>query len=195
MKGLTKAQKHHDNTKKLPIPPENCNGLLYTVNKGDSLFIISRKQKVTLKSIIKANPQIEDPDKIYEGQILCIPKFGVKVNSKFQEVVLDPTPEATLARGIAFIRKDTNDILIAASNLPNPGVLFPNADTYSAYLLDEATGNYEKVHLNFKNDLWIGQAFNKPLRQYDSIVVAPNISSGSLLPGEPIVLEGQIKKC
>lgn len=193
MRGLTKAQKHHDSIQ-LPVPPENCNGLLYIVSKGDSLFIISRKHKVTLKSIIESNQQIEDPDLIYEGQIIYIPKNSVKVNSKFQEVVLEPTPEATLARGIAFIRKESNDIIIVASNLPTPGAIFPNANIYSAYLLDEATGNYEKINLKLRNDIWIGQAYNKPLRQYDSIVVAPNIASGSLLPGEPIVLEGVIKK-
>lgn len=194
MKGLTKAQKNHVD-KPLPIPAQGCNGFFYEVNKGDSLFIISRKQKVTLKNIIKANPQLEDPDLIYEGQIICIPKRDVKVNSKFQEVLLQPTPEATLARGIVFLRKDTNDILIAASNLPNPGVLFPNADTYSAYLLDEATGAYEKIALKIKQDLWIGQEFSMPLRQFDSIVIAPNITSGSLLPREPIILEGRFIKC
>ena len=47
--------------------------LLYTVQKGDSLWSIAKQYGVSLESLIKANPQIKDPNKIYPGQQIRVP--------------------------------------------------------------------------------------------------------------------------
>jgi spore coat assembly protein SafA len=39
----------------------------YTVKKGDTLWGIAKKYGVTLQSLIKANPQIKNPNLIYAG--------------------------------------------------------------------------------------------------------------------------------
>ena len=39
----------------------------YTVVKGDSLWKISVKYEIGLSEIISANPQIKNPDLIYQG--------------------------------------------------------------------------------------------------------------------------------
>ena len=45
----------------------------YTVAKGDSLWMIAKKFGLSLEALIKANPQIKDPNKIYEGDKVRIP--------------------------------------------------------------------------------------------------------------------------
>ncbi|MGI6711165.1 MAG: LysM peptidoglycan-binding domain-containing protein [Bacillota bacterium] len=56
----------------VPRPPQ-CDGQFYTVKAGDTLFIISRKFGVTVKDILAVNPQIENQDIIFIGQVICIP--------------------------------------------------------------------------------------------------------------------------
>ena len=44
----------------------------YTVVKGDTLSAIARKYSTTVNAIVKLNPSIKDPNKIYVGQVLVI---------------------------------------------------------------------------------------------------------------------------
>ncbi|TVY60713.1 Intracellular hyphae protein [Lachnellula suecica] len=48
----------------------------YTVVQGDTLFIISDYFRITLDSLIAANPQITDPDLIEVGDMINIPICG-----------------------------------------------------------------------------------------------------------------------
>jgi len=57
----------------IPSPPESCEGQLYTVRAGDTLFLIARRFGVTLQQIRAANPQIVNPNIIFIGQVICIP--------------------------------------------------------------------------------------------------------------------------
>lgn len=45
----------------------------YTVVKGDTLTAIAKKYGVTVAELVKANPQIKDPNLIYPGQVINIP--------------------------------------------------------------------------------------------------------------------------
>lgn len=61
------------------LPPSNndcnipvCNGILYTIEKGDTLYMIAKKFKISLNAIIEANPGI-DPYNLRIGMQLCIP--------------------------------------------------------------------------------------------------------------------------
>lgn len=52
-----------------------CNGIVYTIRSGDTLYAISGKFKVPLALILRANPHVD----IYNLQIgskLCIPIYG-----------------------------------------------------------------------------------------------------------------------
>lgn len=60
----------------IPSPPTQCNGQLYTVKAGDSLFLIGRRFGVTVAQLRAANPQITNPDVIFIGQVICIPTGG-----------------------------------------------------------------------------------------------------------------------
>lgn len=57
----------------IPPPPQNCAVQFYTVKAGDTLFNISNRFGVTVAQILAANPQIENPDLIFIGQVICIP--------------------------------------------------------------------------------------------------------------------------
>lgn len=59
----------------------------YTVVKGDSLWKIAVKYEIGLSEIIDANPQIENPDLIYPGQIINIPDKDYGVLEYEKEVI------------------------------------------------------------------------------------------------------------
>ncbi len=69
----------------VPPPPERCNGQLYTVQRGDTLFSIGRRYGVTVNSILNINPQIVRRGAICINQVICIPVGKPK-----------PEPAATL---------------------------------------------------------------------------------------------------
>jgi LysM repeat protein len=57
----------------VPPPPERCNGQLYTVQRGDTLFSIGRRFGVTVNAILNTNPQIVRRGAICIGQVICVP--------------------------------------------------------------------------------------------------------------------------
>ena len=59
---------------KSPSTPK-CDGQLYTVKAGDSLFI-GRRFGVTVQQLQAANPQITNPNIIFIGQVICVPTGG-----------------------------------------------------------------------------------------------------------------------
>ncbi len=60
-----------------PLPP-NTPVKIITVQRGDSLAKLAQQYKVSKSDILSANPQLSDPNKLYEGQQLGIPlKDGV----------------------------------------------------------------------------------------------------------------------
>ncbi|ACB85201.1 LysM peptidoglycan-binding domain-containing protein [Natranaerobius thermophilus] len=63
-------------------PPE-CPGFIYTVRPTDTLFKIARRFCVDLDRLIELNPQIDDPDLIFPGDQICIPK---KVEDRIPKV-------------------------------------------------------------------------------------------------------------
>jgi spore coat assembly protein SafA len=66
--------------------------ITHTVQKGDSLWKISKAYGVSLESLIAANPQIPNPDKIDVGMQVMIPSGGTMPAPGAMPL---PTPEAT----------------------------------------------------------------------------------------------------
>lgn len=52
----------------------------YVVQGGDTMWIISRKFGIPLQELINANPQIKDPNNIWSGLIVHIPKKSGGLN-------------------------------------------------------------------------------------------------------------------
>ena len=61
-----------------PVPgrrPAFCpSSQLYTVQSGDTMFLIAQRFGIPLEALILANPQITDPNLIFPGDVLCIPR-------------------------------------------------------------------------------------------------------------------------
>lgn len=53
--------------------PRCQGGVLYTVQSCDTMFEIARSYNMSLADLITANPQITNPDRIFPGQVICIP--------------------------------------------------------------------------------------------------------------------------
>lgn len=59
-----------------PKPPERppVRGTIeYVVQPGDTMFLIAKRHGVSLDELIKANPQIRNPDVIFPGEVIHIP--------------------------------------------------------------------------------------------------------------------------
>lgn len=59
---------------------------VYTVRRGDTLIRIASRFGVTLNAILRANPQIKNPDRIYAGQRINIPAAGSQPPAVTQRV-------------------------------------------------------------------------------------------------------------
>jgi spore coat assembly protein SafA len=53
------------------VPPP---GMTYVVQAGDTLSDIAQRFGVSLDALIAANPQISDPDRIFPGEVITIPR-------------------------------------------------------------------------------------------------------------------------
>ena len=61
--------------------------LSHTVVRGDTMWKLAVKYEVGTAEIIRANPQVANPDLIYPGQVLNIPQADASVSSFESEVV------------------------------------------------------------------------------------------------------------
>ena len=62
-------------------------GLSHTVAKGDTMWKIASKYHVGISEVIRANPQISNPNLIYPGQVLTIPQEDPSVLAFEDEVI------------------------------------------------------------------------------------------------------------
>ncbi|NNG67269.1 LysM peptidoglycan-binding domain-containing protein [Caldanaerobacter subterraneus] len=73
-----------------PAPPPSS-GKVYIVKPGESLWTIAQKFNTTVEAILKANPEIKDPNLIYPGQRIIIPTSQQAATS--QEIITDKEPQ------------------------------------------------------------------------------------------------------
>ncbi|WP_232354006.1 SafA/ExsA family spore coat assembly protein [[Bacillus] enclensis] len=76
----------------------------YQVKKGDTLWKISKKFRVGLSEIIDANPQLSNPDLIYPGQEIHIPRL--KSVKSVERQVIDLTNQERQKAGLAPLQLD-----------------------------------------------------------------------------------------
>ena len=68
-------------------PTAAAAGLTHKVSPGDTLWKLAVQYQVGTGEIIAANPQVENPNLIYPGQVLNIPQVSQAVRAYEQEVV------------------------------------------------------------------------------------------------------------
>ena len=61
--------------------------LSHTVVKGDTMWKIASRYQVGTSEVIRANPQISNPDLIYPGQVLTVPQENASVLAFENEVI------------------------------------------------------------------------------------------------------------
>lgn len=95
--------------------------LIYTVQPGDTLFLIAQRFGITLQQLLAANPQIVNPNLIFPGQQITIPVPGPPPDGQVYVV----RPGDTLF-GIAQRFGVTLAQLLAANpQITNPNLIFP----------------------------------------------------------------------
>ena len=62
-------------------------GLTHTVVRGDTMWKVASKYEVGTREVIDANTQIKDPDLIYPGDILNIPRLSASVTGLESQVI------------------------------------------------------------------------------------------------------------
>jgi len=65
----------------------SASALSHTVVKGDTMWKIASAYQVGTSEVFRANPQITNPNLIYPGQVLSIPRLDSTVSSYESEVV------------------------------------------------------------------------------------------------------------
>ena len=70
-----------DGKRKMDFANFRCNGRIYVVKKGDSLYKIAKENGVTVNELMKANPYVN----VYNMQIgeeICIPRNNMAPETK-----------------------------------------------------------------------------------------------------------------
>lgn len=67
--------------------PASASSLSHTVLQGDTMWKLAVRYEIGTSEIISANPQIENPNLIYPGEILNIPQVSDAVLSYENEVI------------------------------------------------------------------------------------------------------------
>ena len=114
-------------TAQLPPPPQNCQGAIYQVAQGDSLFLIAQQFGVTLQQLIVANPQVRNPAVIYPGQMICVPvqrqitaSCAVLLPVISQELAAALEPWAGGVARLVAPEPDYTVVTVSATGLPEP---------------------------------------------------------------------------
>ncbi len=74
-------------TAALSAPTAAAAGLTHKVSPGDTMWKLAVQYQIGTGEIIAANPQVENPNLIYPGQVLNIPQVSQAVRAYEQEVV------------------------------------------------------------------------------------------------------------
>lgn len=105
----------------------------YTVKSGDTLWKISKRFQVGLSELIETNPQIENPDLIYPGEKIKIPKIPHIKN--FEREVIRLTNNERTQRGLQPLKANWQLSRVArykARDMRDKGYFSHNSPTYGS---------------------------------------------------------------
>jgi lipoprotein-anchoring transpeptidase ErfK/SrfK len=73
----------------LSVDDETC-PQSYQIRRGDTLNKVARRCGITLSALLMANPQIKQPNRIFAGQVLVLPRKPVPASEETPTVVIRP---------------------------------------------------------------------------------------------------------
>jgi LysM repeat protein len=172
-----------------PEEPQTCEGFMYTIRAGDTLYMLSRTYRVNLDTLMRANPNL-DPYNLRIGMQICIPVSNNTTGSSQAEQTSatdENNEEKHETRKIYKTQKgdtltrilDRYEITFAALQNSNPDVDF--------------TGNLENISLNipskdpFRTCPMSGAYIVKSGDNLDSISKKLLVLSDSLLMANPVL--------
>lgn len=191
--------------KKKPCPREEDesldlrSGIDYVVQRGDTLSAIAAMYNVSVDSIVAANPEITDPDRIYAGQVLRIPVGHTKYVTY---VVKQGDSLYKIARmyGVSL-----NNIIAANPQIENVDLIFPgqvirvplrrrsdedDASDVSEDVEEERLAtNHPRIYVVQKGDTLyhIAQKYNTTVKQLQ--LANPGLGDGDLIyPGQQLII-------
>jgi len=96
----------------------------YTVQPGDTLFLIAQRFGTTVDAILAINPQITNPSLIFPGQVICVPGPPVPLcpPNSFAYTV---RPGDTLFFIAQRFGTTVDAILAINPQITNPSAIFP----------------------------------------------------------------------
>ncbi|NMB02065.1 MAG: SafA/ExsA family spore coat assembly protein [Firmicutes bacterium] len=106
-------------------PPQQCppGTFAYTVQPGDTMFTIAQRFGVSLNALIAANPQIPNPNLIFPGQIVCVPRTADGCPpGTFAYTVQPGDSMFTIAQRFGV---SLNSLIAANPQITNPNLIFP----------------------------------------------------------------------
>ncbi|WP_353893069.1 LysM peptidoglycan-binding domain-containing protein [Proteinivorax hydrogeniformans] len=169
----------------------------YTVQPSDTMFLIAQRFGVSLHALIDANPHITNPDLIFPGDVLCVPKEEPELTFPCS-VTLDRTREARrFDIWGAVILNALNDFAVTfvGVNLPDPG-RFGRYDSYIGIHRLARPRREFRVELELvTNDLdtWVGTRTVPKATPDDTLEIRPYNSRRDEVG--PVILRGRIADC
>jgi LysM repeat protein len=147
-----------------PIDPGN--GVDYTVKQGDTLSAIAKRYGTTVAALLKANPNITNPNLIKVGQVIRIPGKDEEADKQFDDtdiltaramqtafdqanfggLVTDWRVRLALAPGAEYLYAGNNPGILQPLAATN-GVVFP----YTPNISVSYAANYEPVNITHSN--------------------------------------------
>jgi len=181
-----------------PPPDEFClDGTIYIVQRGDTMFNISRRFGVTLQRLIQANPQIPDPNVLNIGDRICVPVPDLPLPEGICRVELRPEATGVLG-GTAFIDFTDPTVWITTVGLPRKGEIGHDAACYYAWLVDTNKSKFFRIELKHcgVNDILAGyEKVEGCLADYDEIIVTAEVTTCVKKPTGPVLLSGDLTAC
>lgn len=176
----------------IPPPPPCPGGFIYTVQPGDTLFLIAQRFGVSLDALLAANPQITNPNLIFPGQQICIPP----VLRPFCVGILNATSNAPQSMGVAFVVPATGHAFILAHNMPPLDL----GTTYVAWVRYLQTGAVIGIPLEVTGiqRTWIRiRESGSPFVSFEEVFVTskPLVAPPPETPTGPRLIEGSIAHC
>lgn len=94
-----------------------CQGVTYLVQPGDTFYSIANRYNVSVQELIRANPQITNPNFLYIGQQVCIP---IECSGRFYTIQSGENLNIISQKfGVSLAQ-----ILAANPQITNPNVLY-----------------------------------------------------------------------